>query len=172
MLRNGLYAELLVAETEHAAATGTLTAPLGDGRLAAVARQDLADAAARVLVEADAGPHSRHTGQVYELVGETAVGGTDLAGVAAGVVGTPVAYRPGTLAWLRSMLADTGLPGWRVENVVSTYSVTAAGFLAGTDSALRDLLDTDPRPVLPLIAAAARGGSELSGSRSVTGRLA
>ncbi|MGW2548302.1 NAD(P)H-binding protein [Kitasatospora sp. NPDC001574] len=43
ILRNGLYAELLgalAAPDRH----GVITAPLGDGRLAAVAREDLAEA--------------------------------------------------------------------------------------------------------------------------------
>jgi NAD(P)H dehydrogenase (quinone) len=163
VLRNGLYAELLTADTAQAAATGALAAPLGDGRIAAVAREDLADAAARVLAEADADAQGtqpgRHTGKVYELAGDTAIGGTDLAEVAAKVAGNPVTYRPGTLADRRAALTAAGMPGWQVDNIVSTYSVTAAGFLSNTDSVLADLLGTAPRPVLPLILTAIRGAA-------------
>lgn len=159
VLRNGLYAELLIADTTRAAADGVLTAPLGTGRIAVVARDDLADAAARVLIEADADPHgastARHAGRVYDLVGDHAIGGEELATAASHVAGSPVAYQPGTLAELRGALADAGLPAWQVENIVSTYAVAAAGFLAGTESTLTDLLGTTPRSAIDLITTAA-----------------
>ncbi|MHC0431816.1 NAD(P)H-binding protein, partial [Streptomyces sp. O3] len=49
VLRNGLYAEFLAAIAAPGP-DGTITAPLGDGRLAAVARDDLAEVAAGVAV--------------------------------------------------------------------------------------------------------------------------
>jgi NAD(P)H dehydrogenase (quinone) len=161
VLRNGLYAELLFADTAQAAATGALTAPLGDGRIAAVAREDLADAAARVLAEADADVQAsqpgRHASKIYELVGDTAIGGTDLAVAASHIAGSRVTYQPGTLADIRTALTTVGLPGWQVDNIVSTYSVTAAGFQSDTGGVLPDLLDTASRPALPLILTAAQG---------------
>ncbi|XIE81848.1 NAD(P)H-binding protein [Streptomyces sp. SBR177] len=64
VLRNGLYAEFLtwIATPD---AENRITGPLGDGRLAVVARADLADIA--VAVATDPAPHA---GRVYELVGE------------------------------------------------------------------------------------------------------
>jgi NAD(P)H dehydrogenase (quinone) len=63
LLRNGLYAELfggLLTWNE-----GWLESPFGDGALAAVARDDLAVAAATVAAAPQA-----HRGRTYELVGE------------------------------------------------------------------------------------------------------
>jgi len=160
VLRNGLYAELLIADTVQAAAAGALTAPLGDGRVAAVAREDLADVTARVLVEVSADAQAtqvkRHTNKIYELVGNTAIGGTDLAALASHLAGKTVTYRPGTLADRRAALATTGMPDWRIDHAISIYATAAAGFLSNTDSALADLLDTPARPALPLISAAAQ----------------
>jgi NAD(P)H dehydrogenase (quinone) len=160
VLRNGLYAELLVADTRQAAATGVLTAPLGDGRVAAVAREDLADAAARVLAEAAADTHAtqsgRHANKTYELVGDTAIGGTDLATVASHIAGNAITYRPGTLADRRAALTTTGMPHWRIDHVISTYAAIAAGYLSNTDGVLADLLGAAPHPVLPLVLAAAQ----------------
>jgi uncharacterized protein YbjT (DUF2867 family) len=61
-LRNGLYAELFGQLA--APVNDVITAPFGHGALAAVARQDLADAAVQVV--ADPGAHRNRT---YELTG-------------------------------------------------------------------------------------------------------
>jgi NAD(P)H dehydrogenase (quinone) len=163
VLRNGLYAELLVADITQAAAAGVLTAPLGDGRIAAVAREDLADAVARVLAEAAADTNptqpGRHSNKIYELVGDATIGGTDLAAIASHIAGHPVTYRPGTLADRRAALTTAGMPHWRIDHVISTYAATAAGFLSNTDSVLTDLLGTAPRPTLPLVLAATRSAA-------------
>jgi len=149
ILRNGIYAEMSIPGALDAAATGSLTGPLGDGRLAAVAREDLADVTAKVLADP-----AGHRGKTYELVGEHAIGGTDIARTAAGVTGTDITYAPGTLAELRQGLTDAGVPGWQIPIVMSTYSNIAAGFLATTDSDLANLLDNPPRSALGVIAAA------------------
>lgn len=94
ILRNGLYAELL-ALFAAADPEGRLTVPLGDGRLAAVAREDLADVAARVVTEA-----SSHVGRTYEPVGEQAIGGHDLARHLAEATGASAPSSP--TPWPRS----------------------------------------------------------------------
>ncbi|MFD6426821.1 NAD(P)H-binding protein [Streptomyces sp. NPDC060198] len=140
VLRNGLYAEFLAAV---AAPTddGTITAPLGDGRLAAVAREDLAAVAARVVAEPGA-----HAGKVYELVGEEPLGGDDVAGAVGG------RYRPSSLAAAREAISSAGaaLP-FQVPMLVGTYSAIAAGFLDGgaiADNALPGLLGRTPTSAL------------------------
>lgn len=143
ILRNGLYAELL-AWLAPPSAEGRITAPLGDGRVAAVARADVADAAARVAVEAHA-----HAGRIYELVGEQAVGGADLAQAH----GPRVTYEPETLAQARARIAESGAEPFQVPMLVGTYSAIAAGFMTRTGGDLRELLGRAPRP--PLAAALA-----------------
>ncbi|ALC19754.1 NAD(P)H-binding protein [Streptomyces pristinaespiralis] len=144
ILRNGLYAELL-ARIAAPSADGRITAPLGEGRLAAVARADLADAAVRVTVEASA-----HAGRVYELVGEQAVGGADLARAH----GPHVTYEPETLARTRARIAAGGAEPFQVPMLVGTCSAVAAGFLSPTGGDLRRLLGRAPR--CPLAAAVAQ----------------
>ncbi|MFJ9949774.1 NAD(P)H-binding protein [Kitasatospora sp. NPDC091207] len=148
ILRNGLYAELLgsLAAPDQ---DGVITAPLGDGRLAAVARADLAEVAATVAL-APAG----HVGQVYELVGEQAVGGADVAAALSRAGGRPVEYRPGTLAGARAAVAASGAETFQVPMVAGTYSAIAHGFLAGPGEPgdLAALLGRPPRPALDVIA--------------------
>ncbi|WP_371501144.1 NAD(P)H-binding protein [Kitasatospora sp. NBC_00374] len=144
ILRNGLYAELL-GQIAAPSADGRITAPLGDGRLAAVARADLADAAVRVALEAPA-----HAGRSYELVGEQAVGGADLARAH----GPRFTYRPETLARARARIAGFGVEPFQVPMLVGTCSAIAAGFMDRTGGDLRRLLGRAPRS--PLAAAVGR----------------
>ncbi|MEU1037962.1 NAD(P)H-binding protein [Streptomyces sp. NPDC005551] len=138
ILRNGLYAELL-GGLAAPSADGRITAPLGEGQLAAVARADLADAAVRVTVEAPA-----HARRVYELVGEQAIGGAELARAH----GPHVTYEPETLARARARLAASGAEPFQVPMLVGTYSAIAAGFMSRTGGDLRRLLGREPRSAL------------------------
>ncbi|GIH76380.1 hypothetical protein Plo01_28090 [Planobispora longispora] len=140
ILRNGLYAELL-AWLAAPDAEGRITAPLGGGKLAAVARRDLADAACRVAL--DPAPHA---GEVYDLVGEEAVGGAEVAEALGGV------YRPGTMAQARARIAASGAAPFQTPMLVGTYSAIAHGFLDGTGGELRAVLGTAPRKALDVIA--------------------
>ncbi|GAA4907143.1 NAD(P)H-binding protein [Streptomyces coeruleoprunus] len=148
VLRNGLYAELL-AWLAAPDADGRITAPLGDGRLAAVARADLAEAAFRVAV--DPAPHA---GRVYELVGEVPLGGADLAAAVS------AAYEPGTLAGARAALLAAGeATAFQVPMLTGTYSAIAHGFLDGSGvpaGDLRALLGRAPRSALQVYAEAVR----------------
>ncbi|MFE7650707.1 NAD(P)H-binding protein [Streptomyces phaeoluteigriseus] len=143
ILRNGLYAELL-AGLAAPSAEGRITAPLGEGRLAAVARADLADAAVRVAVGAPA-----HAGRVHELVGEQAIGGADLARA----YGPHITYEPETLGEARARIAASGAEPFQVPMLVGTYSAIGAGFMSRTGGDLRRLLGREPRS--PLAAALA-----------------
>ncbi|MER5182920.1 NAD(P)H-binding protein [Streptomyces sp. NPDC002896] len=140
VLRNGLYAEFLAAIAAPGP-DGAITAPLGTGRLAAVARADLAEVAARVVTAP-----RQHAGRVYELVGEQPLGGAELAAAVGG------SYEPGSLARTRESIIAAGeaLP-YQVPMLVGTYSAIAAGFLDGTgieSNALRTLLGREPRSAL------------------------
>jgi NAD(P)H dehydrogenase (quinone) len=113
-----------------------------------VAREDLADVAARVVAQA-----SSHVGQIYELVGEHAIGGDDLAEVLSGVTGTAVNYEPGTLAQTRETFSASGAAAFQVPMVVGTFSAIASGFMGGTESDLAHLLGNHPRSALAVITA-------------------
>lgn len=142
ILRNGLYAELL-GQLAAPGPDGRLTAPLGDGRLAAVARADLAEAAATVAIDPAA-----HAGRSYELVGERAIGGADLARAH----GPAASYEPETLARSRARLDASGAEPFQVPMLLGTYSTIAAGFMDRTGGELRQLLGRTPRPALDVIA--------------------
>jgi NAD(P)H dehydrogenase (quinone) len=158
VLRNGLYAELLVPDFTRAVASGTLAAPLADATIAAVARADLADVAIRVITEAHAST-AEHVGRTYELVGTTGIGGAEIAAAA----GPTVTYRPTRLSQLRDALNTSGMPGFESAYIASTYATAAAGFLAdthaGTGGDLTRLLPTEPRDPISVIRRSADPGA-------------
>ena len=135
ILRNGVYAEILGAPLsweKHGEAL-RIVSPLGDGAVAAVARQDLACAAASVL--SDPGRHER---KVYELVGSRAVSTADVAGH----LGCEV--RDISLGEYRQLLAGVGVSAFRQSLMLSIASVIRHGFLANTGDDLPYLLGREP----------------------------
>ncbi len=145
ILRNGLYAELSEPFVAEAVRTGVLRAPFGTGRWSAVVREDLADVAAKVLIAP-----GDHIGRVYELVGDEAISGDDVAEEITRA-GRPVRYAPVALADLRAGLTQAGTPPWQVPMVVSVFANITGGFLGSTESDLASLLDAPPRRALGII---------------------
>ncbi|MBV1778532.1 NAD(P)H-binding protein [Paeniglutamicibacter sp. ABSL32-1] len=134
ILRNGIYAELLGALM--APDGGIITAPLGHGGIAAVAREDLAEAAAVVAGNPDA-----HAGQVYDLVGSRAVTAEEIARH------EDLRYQPESFEARRKTLNTSGLLPFQPSMLLSIYSSAANGFLATTGNDLEGLLArplTDP----------------------------
>ena len=135
VLRNGVYAEILGAPLswEKQGDALRIVSPLGDGAVAAVARQDLARAAASVL--SDPGGHER---KVYELAGSRAVSAADVA------VRLGCEVRDVGLGEYRQLLAEGGMPAFRQSLMLSIASVIRHGFLAGTGDDLPYLLGREP----------------------------
>lgn len=143
ILRNGVYAELFGQLATPS--DGVISAPFGDGALAAVAREDLADIAA--LVAADP---SAHRNAVYELAGAQAITGADLAAAVDAV------YAPASLSETRAVFAGAGLLPFQPAMLLSIFSTVSAGFLGNTQSDLARLLPREPRDALTVAAAQAR----------------
>src|SRR5690606_20890749 len=80
LLRNSWYWENYAGAATAAAATGVFHGALGEGRVSGASRADYAEAAARVLTG------DGHAGRVYELGGDEALTGPELAAaIGAGV---------------------------------------------------------------------------------------
>ncbi|MEK2474344.1 MULTISPECIES: NAD(P)H-binding protein [Streptomyces] len=145
ILRNGLYAELfggLLMWTDDG-----VESAFGDGALAAVAREDLAEAAA--IVAADP---AGHRGRVHDLVGMpiTASQVADRLGVPHRTIGLGE-YR-------RRLLDETpGLLPFQPPMLASIATGIRHGFLDGTSPDLADLLGRPARDPLATAVAAASG---------------
>jgi len=158
ILRNGLYAELFGGLLMWA--EDGVESPFGDGALAAVAREDLADAAAIVA----ASPES-HSGHVYDLVGTPIT-----AGRVADRLGIP--HRTIGLGEYRRRLLDEtpGLLPFQPPMLVSIATATRHGFLDGTTPDLAELLGRPARDPLATAVAAASATRPQQASGSGTAR--
>jgi uncharacterized protein YbjT (DUF2867 family) len=130
-LRDSLYADFFPFMTGE---DGVIRGPAGDGRVAAVAQDDIADAAVAVLRDPAA-----HAGASYDLTGPEALTMTEVAATIAAVTGRPVSYHPETLEEAYASRAGYGVPDWQVDAWVSTYTAIAAGELATVSGAVPDL---------------------------------
>ena len=155
ILRNGVYAEILGAPLSWERRKGRglgIASPLGDGAVAAVARRDLACAAALVVSEP-----ARHREKVYELVGNRPISAADVAGR----LGCEV--RDISLSEFRDQLvAGGGVSTFRLSMMLSIASVIRHGFLAATGDDLPRLLGREPMDPLAVAAEAVAASAPAS----------
>ena len=117
-LRDNIYVDYVPF---FAGEDGVIRGPAGDGRLAAVARDDIAAVARAVLTR---GPRRR----TYAMTGPEAF----TLGEAASAIGrTPVVRSPTheTIDEAWASRAPSGAPAWEIEGWVTTYTAIAAGEL-------------------------------------------
>jgi NAD(P)H dehydrogenase (quinone) len=130
-LRDNIYADLF---PYLAGEDGVLRGPAAQGRIAAVARDDIADVAATVLRSPDT-----HVGKTYELTGPEALTFDDVAGVLTYVTGRRVTYEPETVEDAYASRRALSSSEWQLDAWVTTYTAIAAGELAALSTAVPDL---------------------------------
>lgn len=120
-LRDSFYADVF----EHFADEhGVLRGPAGDGRVAPVARADVARVATTVLQDPVA-----HEGRTYDLTGPQALTMGDIADVLTSVRGREFRYEPETLEQAYASRQKFDPQPFQMEAWVSTYTAIAAGEL-------------------------------------------
>ena len=122
-LRDNLYADFF---PQLAGADGVIRGPAGDGRVAAVAQDDIAAAATAVLLDPTA-----HEGRAYDLTGPAAITLTEAAATMSRVLGRDYSFVDETPAEAYASRSTYGAARWQVDAWVSTYTAIAAGELAG-----------------------------------------
>ncbi len=147
-LRDNLYLDFL---PRMVGADRVIRGPAGDGRVAAVARDDIAEVAVAVLLDERGG----HDGRGYDMTGPEALTLAEVADQLSEVTGRAITYHAETLEEAYASRAAYGAPDWEVDGWVTTYVAIANGELAavGGDVAalaghppmsLADLLRRDP----------------------------
>lgn len=152
ILRNGWYTEnytgALGAAIEHGAIIGTA----GEGRVSSATRKDYAEAIA-VVAMGDA-----HAGKIYELAGDTAHTGADLAAAVAKASGKPVAYVNMPQADYAKALEGFGLPAGFAAVLADSDAQAGKGALYDDSRTLSRLIGRPTTPVADTVSAAlARG---------------
>ncbi len=84
MLRNSIYADILIPQAAKMLADGHVTVPANENRIGYVTRQDCAAAAAAVLSSPG------HENQAYDITGPELIGQREVAAAASAVSGKPI----------------------------------------------------------------------------------
>jgi NAD(P)H dehydrogenase (quinone) len=129
-VRMNLYMDFLPAMV---APDGALRGPAGDGRVAAILREDVAAGVAAVLGT------EGHDGRTYDLTGPSAFSLAEAAAAMTRVTGRPVRYEDETDEEAYASRAGYGAPDWQVEAWVTTYHAIRDGSLAAVSPDLRML---------------------------------
>jgi len=136
VLRDSFYLDVL---PEFADEAGVLRGPAGEGRVAAVARADVADAAAAVLQAPEA-----HAGQVYELTGPEALTLSEVVARLSAVLGRPFTYHPETVEEAYESRQRWQPEPWQADAWVSTYTSIASGEVSRVTDDVRTLTGHAP----------------------------
>ncbi len=117
-LRDGPYLDYVTA---LAGTDGVIRGPAGDGRVGAVARDDVAEVVVAVLLG------EGHDRQTYDVTGPEAISLREATEELSRVTSREVAYHPETLEEAYESRSSYGAPEWEVEGWVTSYAGIAAG---------------------------------------------
>ncbi len=120
-LRGSAYMEVL---RYIIGSDGVIRGPGGDGRVAPVARDDMADTVAAVLASGGA-----HDGETYDVTGSESLSLKQVADAFGSVTGRSITYVNETLEEAWASRRAYGAADWQIEAWVSTYLQIAAGEL-------------------------------------------
>ena len=117
---------------------GVIAGPADDGRVAAIARDDIADAAAVVL--ADDG----HTGQTYSLTGREALSLAEAAEIMSRFSGKTIVFQNETVEEAYASRAHYDVDDWIKEGWVTNYVALAKGEMDLVTDDLKRLTGHEP----------------------------
>jgi NAD(P)H dehydrogenase (quinone) len=121
-LRDNLYLDFFPFLMDE---SGVIRGPADEGRVAGVARDDVADVAAVVLRAP-----SEHLDKTYTLTGPEALTLTEAAAILTAGLGRPVSFHNETVEEAYASRASYGAADWQLDAWVSTYTSIAAGEVA------------------------------------------
>jgi uncharacterized protein YbjT (DUF2867 family) len=137
-LRDNFYLDVLPWFADE---QGVIRGPAGDGRVAAVARDDVADVVATVLRDPGA-----HAGVTYDLTGPEALTLTEVAARISAATGRSVRFENETVEEAyASRRAAYGAEDWQLDAWVSTYTAIRDGEVATVSDDVRRVTGHAPR---------------------------
>jgi NAD(P)H dehydrogenase (quinone) len=147
ILRMNFYAEAFVQLAQAALNQGVMPG-LAENRAAFVAREDVAAAAAGILIG------EGHAGAIYSATGPERVSGAERAEIVAKITGKPIAFRVITEEQLRGALTKANLPPGAVNIVVSIQASFASGVFDILTGDVERLGGRPPKTLREVLAAA------------------
>jgi uncharacterized protein YbjT (DUF2867 family) len=151
-MRNSLYADVAPL---FVGADGVIRAPAGHGRVAWVARADVARLAAVLLIEPG------HEGQVYNVSGPHAIDLAETARILTKATRRPITYHAETLDEARESRA--GNAEWLVEGWIGSYLMLDTGEGSVTSHTIEHLTGQRAMTLAEFLAAEPSSTAHLSG---------
>jgi NAD(P)H dehydrogenase (quinone) len=147
ILRMNFYAEAFVQLAQASLNQGALTV-LAENRAGFVARDDVAAAAAGILVG------EGHAGAIYNATGPERVSGAERASLIGEIAGRSIPMRVITEEQLRAALAKAGMPAAVVNIVADIQASFAAGVFDIVTGDVERLGGRPPKPLRDVLAGA------------------
>ena len=135
-LRHNLYIDFVPVLCP---ADGVIRGPARDGRVAAVARDDIAEVTVEVLTG------SGHEGQTYDVTGIEPFTLTEAAAELSRVTRRQITFRNETIEEAWESRRPSGAPEYEIEGWITTYTAIAAGDLEEVTDTVERFLDHEPR---------------------------
>ena len=120
---------------------GVIRGPAGDGRVTAVAHDDIADVATAVLLDERV---AEHDGKTYDVTGPEALSMADAAEHLSRATGRAITYVPETVDEAYASRAHYGAPAFEVDGWVTSYTAIATGEMAQVSPTVRVLTNREP----------------------------
>ncbi len=124
---------------------GFIRGPAGNGTIAWVSRDDLADVAVAVLTSPG------HEGASYDITGPHALTLTEAAEQFSRITGLPASYQPETLEEARASRARYNPSEWELDAWVSTYVAIATGEMSVVSHTVQALTGHAPQSFVDYI---------------------
>lgn len=144
ILRNNLYAEVILAGLPQALQSGQLFSATEGGGRAYVAREDAARVATAALISAKGK-------EIVDVTGPAAITQNELAALASELSGRAVAHVDVSATGLRGGLVQAGLPDGLADALVAFDVATAAGKLAIRTDAVQKWTGRAPQTVRDIL---------------------
>jgi NAD(P)H dehydrogenase (quinone) len=151
-MRDTLYADVA---PQFVGADGVIRAPAGHGRVAWVARADVARLAAVLLTEPG------HEGQIYDVSGPHAIDLHETARILTKATRRAITYHAETLVEARESRA--GHPDWLVDGWVGSYLMLDTGEASVTSHTIEHLTGQRPMTLSEFLAAEPSSFAHLTG---------
>src|SRR5262245_3802815 len=144
-LRDNFYLDFLPMMTGD---DGVIRGPAGDGRMAGVARADVAGSAVAVLLDPSA-----HADTTYTMTGPEAITLTEAAAILTEETGREVTFHDETIEEAYESRRRWEAPQWQYDAWVSTYTAIRAGEVAAVSDDVRRLTGRAPLGLRDLLRA-------------------
>ncbi|WP_298393293.1 SDR family oxidoreductase [Flavobacterium sp.] len=139
ILKNNLYMDFLPGFIgEKVVETGAIYVPAENGKVSAVLRSEMAEAAATILAT------SGHTGKEYNFTNSEAVSYQDMAQIISDVTGVTISYNSPTVDAYEKTMSNYGMPAEVIGIFSSFAKAQAEGELDLESSDLEVLLGRKP----------------------------